>query len=62
MPKTIELSDEEVQAMSDIVYYERKDHWSSVDDRDDPMTLSYVNMMTDILEKLIGTRNEDHLR
>ncbi len=59
--KTIELSDEEAETLADIVYYERKDQWASVGDRDDPDTLNFVNMMTDILEKLTGKRNEDHL-
>ncbi len=59
---TIELTAEEADTLAGIVYYERKDQWSSVDDRDDPVTLHFVNMMTDILEKLIGKRNEDHLR
>ncbi len=59
---TIKLTKEEVETLADIVYYERKDQWASVDDRDDPDTLHFVNMMTDILEKLIGIRNEDHLR
>jgi hypothetical protein len=58
---TIELNDVEAEALADLVYYERKDQWANVDDRNDPITVKYVFLLTNVLEKLIGHRNEDHL-